>query len=339
MNLSAVIIITSILVLLFILSFAFNFPICGDNSPNVKEGYVFQIKQEPDSKTGIIYNYTELFIGGNKYKVLIDTGSPNLVIDKFNVADSVPITTDKYDSYTVYGGNNATIEQCITASETGGALANECVVQKYYNTDNIPFAKHNVTVFAGIYGSTPSILGLAMPGLTSSGSREFKLPTSDSGKKINIKPLVNWLINDNIQNFTVDFKNNLLTFSDTDKYFTFYPRVKFYGFHTDFYAMKCNTLEMGEINVVFDTGCYDCIVPGQINSEIKKGNGKLSIISPFNVLIDSSSKNYETISPPLDFIIMGYKHMISMGKIYFDNNRIGILPEGLSTFTGFVKYE
>lgn len=328
MNLPTVILITSIIVLLFVLSIVLNFPICGGNEdityPNLKEGYVLQIKQEPDSKSGMIYNYTELFIGGNKYKVLIDTGSPNLVLDKFNTSGSIPVTTDKYDSYTDYGGNNITVEQCISASKSGGEMANECVVQKYYNTDIIPFARHNVTVFAGIYGSTPSILGLAMPGLISEGSKQFKLQTSLSGKTIDIKPLVNWLIDDNIQNFTVDFKNNLLTFSDTDRDFTFYPRVKFYGFHTDFYAMKCNTLEMGEINVVFDTGSYDCIVPGKINSIIKSGSGKLSITSPFKATIDSSSKTYESIPPPLDFIIIGYIHMIGIGKIYFDADRIGI---------------
>jgi hypothetical protein len=283
----------------------------------------FQISQNTDPTQGIVYNYINLPIGANSYTVMLDTGSPNLVINGFDVANSTPVTSSPYDSYSIYGGNSGTAQDCIEASQTGGQLANECVVQKYYNTNQLSMTNQPVTVFAGIYGSTPSIMGLAMPGLISKGSSAFKLPSSISGQAIKENPLVNWNTG-SVQNFTIDFNNNLFTFNDTDTNFNFYPRVKFYGYHTDFYAISCQTIEMGNVNIVFDTGVYDCIVPSNIDSQIQNGDGTLTITYPFQGLIDSTTDTYQTMPQNLNFLMMGYTHMQSLGKVYFGANHIGI---------------
>lgn len=282
-----------------------------------------QIVQNVDPAQGIVYNYVNLPIGQDSYTVMIDTGSPNLVINNFDTSTGTPITNNSYDSYTIYGGNTGSAQDCINASENGGQLASECVVQKYYNTNQLTMTSQPVTVFAGIYGSTPSIMGLAMPGLLAQGSSSFKLPSSSSGQIINVSPLINWNT-ESVQNFTIDFNNNLLTFNDTDQNFTYYPRVRYYGFHTDFYAISCQTQELGAVNIVFDTGVYDCIVPSDIDSQIENGQGTLTIVSPFQAVIDSSSSTYQTMPQNLNFVIMGYTHMQSLGKIYFGANHVGI---------------
>jgi hypothetical protein len=294
----------------------------------------FQISQNTNPAQGIVYNYINLPIGTNSYTVMIDTGSPNLVINGFDVANSTPVTSSPYDSYTIYGGNSGTAQDCIKASQTGGQLANECVVQKYYNTNQLSITNQPVTVFAGIYGSTPSIMGLAMPGLLSQGSSAFKLPSSISGQVIQENPLVNWNTG-SVQNFTIDFSNNLFTFNDNDEDFDFYPRVRFYGYHTDFYAISCQTTELGVVNIVFDTGLYDCIVPANINSQIQEAGGKLTINSPFTGLIDSTANTYQTMPANLNFLIMGYAHMQSLGKVYFGANHIGIRLDSVVS-PGFV---
>ena len=282
----------------------------------------FQIIQKNDPLQGIVYNYINLPAGNDIYTVMVDTGSPNLVITGFDTTLGTPLTTDQYDSYTIYGGNAGTAQTCINAAQTGSQLASECVVEKYYDTNEISITQP-VTVFAGIYGSTPSIMGLAMPGLTAQGSSTFVLSPTTSGQIINIKPLVNWNTG-SIQNFTVDFKNNILTFNDTDNNFNFYPRVRFYGYPTDFYALNCQTQELGNVNVVFDTGEYDCAIPANINTPIKNGTGTLTITSPFNAVINSMSSTYQSIPENLNFIVMGYIHMQTIGKLYFGANSIGI---------------
>jgi hypothetical protein len=255
---------------------------------------------------------------------MIDTGSPNLVITNFDTSVGTPLTNNAYDSYTIYGGNSGTAQDCIDASQNGGQLASECVVQKYYNTNQLNISNQPTTVFAGIYGSTPSIMGLAMPGLVRQGSSEFKLPSSSSGQIINVSPLVNWNTG-SIQNFTIDFNNNLLTFNDTDQNFTYYPRVRFYGFHTDFYAIQTQTAELGPVNIVFDTGVYDCIVPTNFDSQIQNGSsGVLTITAPFQGVIDPTSDTYQTMPQNVNFVIMGYTHMQSLGKLYFGANHVGI---------------
>ena len=283
----------------------------------------FQIFQNTDPAQGIVYNYINFPVGQTSYTVMLDTGSPNLVINGFNTSGSTPVTKNPYDSYTIYGGNTGTAQDCISASQSGGQLASECVVQKYYNTNQINVTSQPVTVFAGIYGSTPSILGLGMPGLIKQGSSAFRLPTSTTGQVVAVNPLVNW-VSGSIQNFTIDFNNNLITFNDTDNNFNFYPRVKLYGYHTDFYAISCQTQELGNVNIVFDTGVYDCIAPSNIDSQIQNGYGTLTITAPFQCLIDSTSSTYQTMPQNLNFLFMGYTHMKALGKVYFDANHVGI---------------
>jgi hypothetical protein len=284
----------------------------------------FQIFQKADPQQGIVYNYINLPIGQKTYTVMLDTGSSNLVINGFDTSSATPLTNNEYDSYTIYGGNVGTAQDCINAFQTGGKLAGECVVQKYYNTNQLDnISNQTTTVSTAIYGAIPSIMGLAMPGLLKQGSPEFKTHASTSGQPIDISPLVNWNTG-SIENFTIDFKNKLITFNDTDQNFSFFPRVKFYGYHTDFYALECQTQEIGKVNIVFDTGLYDCLVPANVNSLIKNGKGTMTITSPFQAHIDSSLSTYQTMPQNLNFVIMGYTHMQFLEKIYFDANQIGI---------------
>lgn len=266
-------------------------------------------------------NYINLVIENETYKVMLDTGSPNLVITAFDTSLGTAVTTDQYDSYTIYGGRTGTAQECITAVQTGGQLSSECVVQKYYNTNKISITQP-VTVSSAIYGSIPNIMGLAMPGLLEQGSPAFKLSPTTNGKVVNINPVVNWNTR-TVQNFTVDFSNNVLKFNDTDQNFIFCPRVRFYGFNTDLYVISCQTQELGPVNIVFDTGTYDCVVPSNINTQIQQ-TGNLTITAPFSAFINSKSSTYQSIPQSLNFLIMGYTHMQTIGKIYFGANHIGI---------------
>lgn len=254
--------------------------------------------------------FITLQLPNNDASVMLDTGSAFLNLKTFNDISSVPITTNKYDILTVYGGNKITLNQCITQN------SDECSVQKLYNTHlSLVSGSVPITVFNTVYGTTPNILGLATTGLNPITHTPSDV-TDTQGKSLTTQDLISW--NNTIRNFSFDFPVNKFTLNDNLGNMTSVPRQHVYGYKTDFYMVNVTTKEMGNVLIALDTGTYDCIVPANIDQKI---TGQLTITAPFQAVIDKSSPTYQKLGADLNFIILGNKHFNNI-KIGFDKDNI-----------------
>ena len=247
-------------------------------------------------KTGPLY-FIDLEVGNNFYKnLLIDTGSAYLLLKGYKPGKNVlPVSNKLYDIYTVYGGKNTTIDQCISKNNSNSIES--CGIHKLYN--DMVYG-NTVTICDVIHGNAYNILGM-----TCLSSQEQSNMENNS--------LINW--KNKIKNFTINFKTDIMMFNDSDKDFIFVKRIPIIGYFTDFYAIKDYSEELGEIIISFDTGASTTFIPKNIvNSKHKSFH-----IRDFNIYVPS----YEILNFDANFIILGIDSMEKFSKFYFSKDVVG----------------
>lgn len=244
--------------------------------------------------------FVDLQVGENLYKnLLIDTGSSYLILKGYKPTEkSVALSNKKYDIYTLYGGKKMTLDECFEkSSDIDQDSLESCGVHKLYN-DTV--YGNTVTVCDVVHGSAYNILGMTC------------LSPTEKTDIVNIS-FINW--NNSIENFTIDFKQDIMVFNDRDKNFKFAKRHPIDGYFTDFYTVKDYSPQLGEIIIAFDTGATSTFVP----KNIAKDKPKSFDITGFNVHISS----YNVLDFDSNFIILGIDSMTKYSKFYFSKDLIG----------------